>query len=138
MRKGWVEDWDDASRHFLVLFGETEPPYSPAPDDNSPFVLTDHAERRVGRVKLRAGQQQFRFKVLKRYGCKCAVCSITHPQLLVAAHICGKASAGSDDWRNGLPLIIPTMLLLTPGCLTWSRKLSGSWLRPVSPWPPSV
>jgi putative restriction endonuclease len=100
---GWVEDWDDASNQFLILFGETEPPYS-ASDDDSPFVLVDNAERRFGRTKLRAGQQQFRFNVLKRYGCKCAVCPITHPQLMVAAHIRGKSSAGSDEWRNGLPL----------------------------------
>jgi len=29
---------------------------------------------------------------------------ITHPSLMKAAHICGKADEGSDDWRNGLPL----------------------------------
>jgi hypothetical protein len=29
---------------------------------------------------------------------------ITHPSLMKAAHICGKADRGSDDWRNGLPL----------------------------------
>jgi hypothetical protein len=29
---------------------------------------------------------------------------ITHPNLMKAAHICGKADKGSDDWRNGLPL----------------------------------
>ena len=104
VRLGWVEDWDDSSSQFLILFGETEPPYSPASNEDSPFVLTEQAERRVGRVNLRGGQQQFRFNVIKQYGCKCAVCSITHPQLIVAAHIRGKASAGSDDWRNGLPL----------------------------------
>jgi hypothetical protein len=24
--------------------------------------------------------------------------------LLIAAHICGKAEKGNDDWRNGIPL----------------------------------
>jgi hypothetical protein len=104
IRLGWVEDWDDASRQFLILFGDTQPAYSPAPTQDSPFTLEDDRERRVGRVKLRTGQQQFRFQVLQRYGCKCAVCAIAHPQLVVAAHIRGKAHAGSDDWRNGLPL----------------------------------
>jgi Serine dehydrogenase proteinase/HNH endonuclease len=33
-----------------------------------------------------------------------AVCSITHASLVKAAHICGKAHNGSDDWRNGIPL----------------------------------
>jgi putative restriction endonuclease len=32
------------------------------------------------------------------------VCSISHSLLLHAAHLCGKAAKGSDDWRNGLPL----------------------------------
>jgi putative restriction endonuclease len=104
VRLGWVADWDDTSRQFLILFGITEPPYSPAPDESDPFALTDITERRLGRMKVRAGQQQFRFNVLKRYGCKCAVCPITHPQLIVAAHIRGKSHSGSDDWRNGLPL----------------------------------
>jgi putative restriction endonuclease len=29
--------------------------------------------------------------------------SISHPQLIEAAHIRSKAHKGSDDWRNGLP-----------------------------------
>jgi hypothetical protein len=32
--------------------------------------------RRLAQVQVRAGQQRFRFSVLKQYGCKCAVCSI--------------------------------------------------------------
>jgi putative restriction endonuclease len=60
--------------------------------------------RRLAQVQVRAGQQRFRFSVLKQYGCKCAVCSITHPQLVHAAHIRSKADRGTDDWRNGLPL----------------------------------
>ena len=55
-------------------------------------------------AKTRPGQQRFRFQVLAEYGCKCPVCTITHPSLMKAAHICGKAHNGSDDWRNGLPL----------------------------------
>ena len=104
VRLGWVEDWDDSSKQFLILFGEKEPPHIPAPVADAPFVLTEDRERRLGQIKVRAGQQQFRFQVLKHYGCKCAVCSITHPRLIVAAHVCGKAFKGSDDWRNGLPL----------------------------------
>jgi HNH endonuclease len=41
---------------------------------------------------------------MSQYGLKCAVCDIRHPQLLKAAHICGKSQKGSDDWRNGIPL----------------------------------
>jgi hypothetical protein len=104
VRVGWVEDWDDGSKQFLILFGEQEPPYVMAPDPDAPFLLTEDREGRFGQVRVRAGQQQFRFQVLKHYGCKCAVCSISHPRLIVAAHIRGKAFKGSDDWRNGLPL----------------------------------
>ena len=53
---------------------------------------------------VRTGHQQFRFHVMSQYGAKCAVCEIRHPQLLKAAHICGIAEKGSDDWRNGIPL----------------------------------
>ena len=73
-------------------------------EPEAPFVLTKERPGRLGQVRVRAGQQRFRFSVLKHYGCKCAVCSITHPQLVEAAHIRSKASRGSDDWRNGLPL----------------------------------
>ena len=55
-------------------------------------------------AKARPGQQRFRFHILEKYGCKCAVCDIRHPQLIIAAHICGKEHNGSDDWRNGIPL----------------------------------
>ena len=41
---------------------------------------------------------------MSQYGSKCAVCDICYPALLKAAHICGVAQQGSDDWRNGIPL----------------------------------
>jgi putative restriction endonuclease len=103
VRLGWVEDWDDASRQFLILFGEKPPSYQPAAPPDAPFMLTDNRLQRFGQAKVRASQQRFRFQVLAQYGCKCAVCSITHPQLVEAAHIRGKAHKGSDDWRNGSP-----------------------------------
>jgi hypothetical protein len=59
---------------------------------------------KMAMVKVRGRQQVFRFQVLAQYGTKCSVCSITHPNLLKAAHIRGKREKGSDDWRNGLPL----------------------------------
>jgi hypothetical protein len=46
----------------------------------------------------------FRFKVLKQFGHKCAVCAIFHSSLLIASHIRGVKEKGSDDWRNGIPL----------------------------------
>jgi len=70
---------------FVILPGQTDP-------------------MRKTMVNVRARQQVFRFQVLAQYGAKCAVCSITHPSLVKAAHIRGKREKGSDDWRNGLPL----------------------------------
>jgi putative restriction endonuclease len=104
VRLGWVIDFDDDSKQFLILFGDNQPKYDPAPPDDSPFQLVGGATSRTGKTKVRPGQQKFRFQVIARYGCKCAVCSITHASLMKAAHICGKADNGCDDWRNGIPL----------------------------------
>ena len=104
VRLGWVEDWNDKTALFLVLFGDTAPTYVPPVDEDAPLSLTDDAPTRRAMVKVRAGQQVFRFQVLAQYGSKCAVCSISHPSLLKAAHLRGKREKGSDDWRNGLPL----------------------------------
>ena len=104
VRLGWVEDWDDKAALFLVLFGDTAPKYAPPAEQDEPFSLTDDAPMRKAMVHVRGRQQVFRFQVLAQYGAKCAVCSITHPSLVKAAHIRGKREKGSDDWRNGLPL----------------------------------
>jgi putative restriction endonuclease len=105
LRLGWVCDFDDDSRQFLILFGtETPPSYTAAEANDAPFRLTEDRQRKAATVLARAGQQRFRFQVMSKYGSKCAVCEIRHPQLLKAAHICGKAEKGSDDWRNGIPL----------------------------------
>ena len=104
VRLGWVVDFDDENRQFLIVFGEHEPEYQSAPSAEMPFALTERAAPRRTTAKTRPGQQRFRFQVLAKYGGKCAVCEITHASLIKAAHICGKADNGSDDWRNGLPL----------------------------------
>jgi putative restriction endonuclease len=104
VRLGWVTDWDDQSSHFLILFGRQHPSYEAAAPQLAPFALFGEDGGRRTLVSARPGQQRFRFQVLKEYGPKCAVCSISHTLLLHAAHLCGKAAKGSDDWRNGLPL----------------------------------
>jgi putative restriction endonuclease len=102
---GWVCDFDDNNRQFLILFGqETPPTYSKAEAEADPFILIEEPRKRAAIVLLRTGQQRFRFHVLSKYGSKCAVCDICHPLLVTAAHICGKSERGSDDWRNGIPL----------------------------------
>ena len=106
LKLGWVCDFDDANRQFLILFGdETPPPYSRAADTSEPFQLTEDPLRRASIVMARVGQQRFRFQVMSQYGHKCAVCDIRHPQLLKAAHICGKSARGTDDWRNGRSIV---------------------------------
>jgi len=104
LRLGWVVDFDDENKQFLILFGERAPDYQAAASQETPFALTGTSTPRKTTAKARPGQQRFRFQVLAKYGCKCSVCTITHPSLMKAAHICGKAHNGSDDWRNGLPL----------------------------------
>lgn len=100
VRLGWVEDWDDASQQFLMLFSDERPHYSTAPEPEAPFALIDERPLKTVQAKAREGQQRFRFQVLAQYGCKCAVCSIGHPRLIQAAHLRGKAEKGSDDWRK--------------------------------------
>ena len=104
IRLGWVVDFDEENRQFLILFGENAPKYQTAADEDASFALTGGTAPGKTTVKTRPGQQRFRFQVLAKYGCKCAICMINHPSLMKAAHICGKADKGSDDWRNGLPL----------------------------------
>lgn len=104
VRLGWVADFDDETRQFLILFGEQTPEYHAASGSDTPFTLTGGSAPGTSKTKTRPGQQRFRFQVLAKYGSKCAVCLITHLSLIKAGHICGKAHNGSDDWRNGLPL----------------------------------
>jgi hypothetical protein len=106
LKLGWVVDFDDETRQFLILFGPVDAPptYEPAPEPESEFRLEDDQPRTSRIVQARPGQQRFRFHVIERYGCKCAVCDISHSTLIEAAHIRGKGNRGSDDWRNGLPL----------------------------------
>jgi HNH endonuclease len=100
--RGWVEDWDDDSRLFLITF-TTEPPRNQTfESDADPFTLKERVQRSKREVLTRDGQQRFKFKVLQRYGPKCAVCEVTLVELLDAAHVCPKKEDGTDDPRNGL------------------------------------
>ena len=100
---GWVEEWDDRSRLFLISFGDEAPQETTAPDDQ-PFLLTTNPQRTTREVAVRPNQQRFQFGVMKRYGPQCALCDVNIPELLDAAHLCPKEEHGSDDPRNGLVL----------------------------------
>jgi len=104
---GWVTDWDDADEMFLIRFGDQ--PLAPPPpikeEDALPFTLTKPPlPKKLTPSTPRPGQAQFRFLVLRRYGVACAVCGLTIPELLDAAHFRANRDNGSDDPRNGLPL----------------------------------
>jgi hypothetical protein len=102
--RGWVEKWDDELRLFLVTFSDVPPQDQWSPSDAGSFTLKDSAQRRKREVLMREGQQRFKFRVLQRYGPKCAVCEISVVELLDAAHVCSKKEGGTDDPRNGLVL----------------------------------
>jgi putative restriction endonuclease len=105
VRLGWVSDFDDENAQFLILFGDEKPArYETAEAPNEPFQLITKQNKQSANVLVRKGQQRFRFQVMSQYGYKCAVCNIRLPELLKAAHICGIAEHGCDNWRNGLPL----------------------------------
>ena len=102
---GWVEDWDDDTGIFLITFGDEPPPQIlEKPVDEEPFVLIDRKPRSKKVVAERQGQQRFKFRVFQRYGRQCAVCGMSIPDVLDAAHIRPKNKRGSDDPRNGLVL----------------------------------
>ena len=103
VKLGWVQDFDDKAKVFLIDFAEESPSYFEK-RDNDPFQLVDESERKTSKIKVRPNPGKFRFQVVKNYGWKCAVCDMTHPRILDAAHICGKEDSGSDDWRNGIVL----------------------------------
>lgn len=108
---GWVVDWDDAAKQFLVLFDQV-----PALDNMNamPVVAEINEEPSFAPFQLEIGtertvigrknQQRFKFEVFKRYGSKCAVCDLDVRYLLQAAHLIPKEKNGSDDPRNGLVL----------------------------------
>jgi hypothetical protein len=156
VRLSWVVDHDDVNRQFLILFGGNSPTYAEPAKATAPFDLFAAGSNKSSLVKARPGQQRFRFQVLKQYGAKCSVCDIQHESLLKAAHICGKADRGSDDWRNGLPLCathhdafdahlfgiepVTLRLIAAPGIASASIGISDETLTPLtdSPHPAAI
>jgi hypothetical protein len=105
VRLGWVEDYDDAAALFLISFGnEPEGPALPEAEEE-PFELKGGSKsKRTSSGKTRPGQQAFAMKVFHRYGSGCAVCTVSYPGLVDAAHLCPVEDDGCNDARNGLPL----------------------------------
>lgn len=109
VRLGYVIDWDDEHKTFLIEFStmgemKSAPSALPQTVDDQPFA-TYQTDRKLSTRNAIQRDTKFRYKVLKRYGSKCAVCSMTIDNLLQAAHIIPKESGKtSDDERNGLIL----------------------------------
>jgi hypothetical protein len=104
---GQVVDWNDEMEEFLILFDSNEERLDETVNEvreREPFQLTGERSDKSYPRRARPKQESFEFNVFKRYGKKCAVCEIDVSEMLVAAHIRGKAKNGSDDARNGLVL----------------------------------
>ena len=107
VRLGYVVEWNDANKTFLIEFSQTGELQAvlPSPVDDQPFALSYNDDRVLRTSNSPRRNPIFRFNVLKRYGSKCAVCSMTIDNLLSAAHIVPKGSSYSnDDPRNGIVL----------------------------------
>jgi hypothetical protein len=112
VRLARVESWNDESKIFLLTFVDASAESDlfaagageEVKDEESLFCLTctDPPKKRIS--KARPGQARFKFRVLSRYGARCAVCGIAVLSVLDAAHIRPKEDRGSDDPRNGLVL----------------------------------
>jgi len=104
VRLGWVEDWDDNARAFLISFGDEQPEQQRAPHEDAGFQLVTGRRTQTREVEARKGQPRFKFRVLARYGPRCAVCDLEVGAVLDAAHLCPDSEGGTDDPRNGLVL----------------------------------
>ncbi len=51
-------------------------------------------------------QDKFRKEVLKAYGNRCAVCDVSEPKILRAAHIVDVSKGGNDSVENGICLCV--------------------------------
>lgn len=102
---GWIIDFDDNSKMFLVEFNENQPLIEQTNQESEEeFIPTIKRETKKATVKARGNQAKFRLSLFKKYGSKCAVCNIRNKYLLDAAHIIPYEKNGTDDWRNGLLL----------------------------------
>ena len=64
VQKGWVIEWDDDSKIFLIEFGESSPAGKLETKSSDPFVIV--ARRRIRTSTLdRPGQARFRFDALQ-------------------------------------------------------------------------
>jgi len=106
VRLGYVLEWDDEDETFLIEFTDSGNVQSALIQivEDQPFNIYQ-TDRTIITTNALRRDTKFRFKVMKRYGSECSVCSMTIRSLLHAAHIIPKdAPRTTDDERNGIVL----------------------------------
>jgi putative restriction endonuclease len=103
VKKGFVRDWDDLNKTFLIECGKI-PEYTKngSFSEEIPFSLNQKRKRSL--TSKNEMNPRFAFDVFKRYGRCCAVCTMNVEGVVTAAHIKPVSEQGSDDPRNGIPL----------------------------------
>lgn len=121
VRSGWVAGFNDEQRIFLISF--TRPAADADGASSAPFQLriARPRDKASTTATARPGQNRFRFDVLTRYGCRCALCAVSCKDLLEAAHLCPVADGGCDDARNGLVLCRNHHRALDRGLLSFNE-----------------
>ncbi|WP_251450629.1 HNH endonuclease [Microbacterium sp. Marseille-Q6648] len=101
VRLAYVEACNDEAKEFLLAF-VPQPILGPmrlalASPESAPEWL-------ARRIASQTNERRFAFKVMERYGPRCAVCEISARPLLASAHLRPKFANGTDEPENGLVL----------------------------------
>ena len=136
---GFVEGWDDASKVFLISIGSDwiDSKETPAllSEELPPFQLTTQRHgQEPAFSRDRSNQPLFKFRVLQRYGPKCAVCPVDRIEMLQAAHLRPVYRYGSDDPRNGLVLCANHHLAFDANLFTFDDSSLKVVYRPQGPY----
>lgn len=86
-----------------------------------PYNGREWVEKTV-KTPYRGNQSEFRKKVLYAYDNKCAVCYISEPKILRAAHIIDVAKGGNDTIQNGICLCVNHEIAFDQGILKISPE----------------
>ena len=102
VHRSWVTDWNDENQTFLITFAQQSPDI--VINEDLPDDVLERRRRQQRSGSGVARDPRFRFRVLKRYGSRCAACDVTRDGMLHAAHIIPVADNGVDHPANGIPL----------------------------------
>ncbi len=94
---------DFGKSECLIIFGNKHSSKIETPDPST-FNLNASKREKTRSAEQRRRDPMFGYYVRKRCGLKCAVCSISTPELLEAAHVKSVKDGGSDHPENGIIL----------------------------------